>query len=87
MPLKNQIAYQNNYANKINLYSITMSYTLYTQCFKKSLKENDLVYKLATSLCCYSKYNKASISCYILALIIKQQKMFKSFKRKLALKI
>jgi hypothetical protein len=72
MPSKNQIKHYNIYANKINLYSITMSYALYTWCFKKGLKENALVYKLAASLYCYNKCNKARVSCYILALMIKQ---------------
>ena len=71
MPFKTQIKHCYTYANKINLYNIIMSYTLYTWYFKENIKENILVYKLAASLHCYNKYNKASMSCYILALIIK----------------
>ena len=72
MPSKNQIKYYNNCANRINLCRITMSYALYTWCFKEGLKGNALVCKLAASLCYYSKYNKAKVTCHILALIIKQ---------------
>ena len=72
MPLQNQIKHCYNYAKQINCYSITMSYILYMQCFKETKKENTLVCKLATSLQCYNKYNKARMSCYILTLTIKQ---------------
>jgi hypothetical protein len=49
-----------------------MSYALYTWCFKEDIKGNALVCKLAASLYCYNKYNKARVTSYILALTIKQ---------------
>ena len=70
MPLQNQIKHCYNYAKQINYQGITMSYVPYTWCYKETKKGNTLVYKLAASLQCYNKYNKAKVSCYILALTI-----------------